>query len=136
MSALSDFTSDQLLAEVLRRKDQAERDIETGRRAMQILKCMVATPTQMEKIIEVACVHFGRTREEIVSKSRHAELVKARHCVIYAAYTQFGVTRCEIARYFGQDHATIHHAVNAVRHRAERDKPFNDDLNEFLNSLK
>ncbi len=136
IQALSAFPSDQLLEEVIRRKNQAEADIEAGRKAFQLLRTMTTTPLVMEKVINAACDFFGCTQKDILDRTRHADKVKVRHCVIYAAFARYGLGRCELGRYFNQDHATIHHAIKAMQVKAEKYPTFKAELDSFLATLK
>ena len=132
---LAPFTSDQLLAEVIRCKEQAERDIESGNKALHMLKALVASPSVLGKILEVACVHFGRSKADLMAETRVREIIFVRHLVQYAANKKYEVSKNEIARYFNQDRATVINAVKSVEEKAAHVPKFKQELDGFLAML-
>lgn len=128
-AALEGFTSEVLLAEVIRRKAQAEKEIEAGRKAMQLVRLMSMAPTLLDGIMDNVCSEFGQTRDDLLGISRRAELVQARHIAMYIAHQRYGVGLAEIGRYFLRDHSTVLHAVQAVGDRAKADEKYSERLN-------
>lgn len=56
----------------------------------------------------------GVTVKEILSRSRHRRIVRARHIYCYAARTVWDFSFPRIGRHLGLDHSTVLHGVKKV----------------------
>jgi chromosomal replication initiation ATPase DnaA len=74
------------------------------------------TPVQSQ-IIEAVCQNHGQRVEDILSKSRLPEFVRARHEAMYQLY-KAGYSKKEIGRIWNTGHTT---AIKAIK-KVESDK--------------
>lgn len=75
-------------------------------------------------IKELVLKHFDLTWDQINVRCRDTELVQARHIIIYFAKNKTGLTLKKIGNLFngGKDHATVIHAIKAVRDLMDTNK--------------
>ena len=68
----------------------------------------------VQKVLDYTSAYYDITTDEMLSKSRKAELIRAKHASIYLIYTLLNGTKIEIARLLGMDHSSIIHAIKSV----------------------
>lgn len=70
------------------------------------------TPAQTQ-IIEAVCQNHGQRVEDILSKSRLPEFVRARHEAMYVLH-KAGYSKKEIGRIWDTEHTTVIQAIKKV----------------------
>lgn len=74
-------------------------------------------------IVEVVADHFGLTIDQMISKSRSQEYVKARHITMYLCREMTGIPYDSIGKLLGgKDHATIMHGIKTIQSSLETDE--------------
>jgi hypothetical protein len=77
----------------------------------------------IERVLSVVCEHTGVTRDEMISQTRAAEIVAARHAFCYLAYHAINNhTLKEIGKVINRDHATVLHGKNKIQDFIDFDK--------------
>ena len=72
----------------------------------------------VEDVIAAVAATFGVAPADILSQSRHAAIVEARHAAMYLARTLIGTSLPAIAQAFERaHHATVLHAVRKIEAR-------------------
>ena len=78
--------------------------------------------THFDKIIEIVCKGEDTTFEIINEDNRKEENVFCRQLIMYFAYERnIGSLRI-IGGKFGKDHATVSHAINAIKNYIDTDR--------------
>lgn len=85
-----------------------------------------------EKIIAIVSELTEIPKEEILSRSRRADVTDARYLVIYTLYAQ-GVRIYKIAELTGIPERSIYYAINAFAMRSDRDGTI---LNLWIKEVK
>lgn len=81
----------------------------------RVLGALRLTSVQVDRIQSVVARYFGKTRSELLSKSRHSSIVGPRHIAMYLAKELTDYSLPEIGRRFGgRDHTTVLHAVRKI----------------------
>jgi chromosomal replication initiation ATPase DnaA len=70
---------------------------------------------RLSTIIDCACRYFGLSHAELVSRSRCAGVVQARHVAVFVAYEAGVATLPQIGKALGRDHTTVLNSVRKVR---------------------
>ena len=102
-------------------------DIRLAREALGDLIKARSRQISLENIHNVVARHYKITPEEMISKSRKANIVLPRQIGIHLArkLTQHSTT--EIAQYFNvKDHTTVLHACNKINEKLDNDSAFNE----------
>ncbi|ASY37108.1 chromosomal replication initiator protein DnaA [Taylorella equigenitalis] len=83
----------------------------------------------VENIQKTVADYYKIRISDIYSKSRSANLVKARHVAMYLTKELTRNSLPEIGQSFGgRDHSTIHHAVEKIASRRREDRQLNHDI--------
>lgn len=82
----------------------------------------------VEQIIRICCEHFRYTREDLMSESRLAPIVHARHAAWFLIDEMTNHSRLWIANRFGRDHTTIRSAVHKIERLQATDPQLRRDL--------
>lgn len=83
-------------------------------KAINILKGRRVKLQTISQIAEVVTEHFDVSIEELLSKSRRSDIVKARHFVMYLANRNYHQSLVAIAKYLNIDHTTVIHGLRAL----------------------
>jgi chromosomal replication initiation ATPase DnaA len=67
------------------------------------------------EIIESVSIYFGIRIDEIRSRKRHAQIVRARHVALYLLREDLRLSLHECGALIGRDHSSVLHAVNLVQ---------------------
>lgn len=78
--------------------------------------------------VEAASALLGPSVREILSRSREARIVRARHLAMRALYDTGRFAMSEIGLFFRRDHSSVVHAVRATRYRARTDVTIENKL--------
>jgi chromosomal replication initiator protein len=90
--------------------------------------------TDLDKILLATSEVTGVEFNAIKGKTRHAEVVTARHLALYIMRNKFGKTSIELGKYFVRDHSTIFHAINKVELYLSMPQFYKKE-NEYLNQI-
>ncbi|MBR4942982.1 MAG: chromosomal replication initiator protein DnaA [Clostridia bacterium] len=86
-----------------------------------------------EKILSAVCTYFKQTREEILGKSKKADLVKARQICAYLLCNMLSIPLDAIGKFLGgRDHTTIMYA----RDKMEKLASLNEKVNKEIDDIK
>jgi chromosomal replication initiator protein len=91
----------------------------------------------IDQIVTVCAEYFDVTAQDVRSKSRVQDVIRARHTAMYFARIYTTKTLIAIAREIGdKDHTTVIHAIKAVKNSIQaRDNylyPFMEPLNNRI----
>jgi chromosomal replication initiation ATPase DnaA len=75
-------------------------------------------------IIEEICLTFGISKLEIMDKTRKHYVTLPRQIAMIATYFCTNYTMMQTAKYYGKDHATVHHARKVVCNMHDTDREF------------
>jgi chromosomal replication initiator protein len=91
----------------------------------------------IEKIIKTVCDHFSMDESLIQTASRKREIVLARQIAMYLAkkYTDSSLAHIG-AKIGGKDHATVLHAIKAIKDQMETGKSFHTLIETIERKLK
>ena len=67
------------------------------------------------EIIESVSIYYGIRIDEIRSRKRHAQIVRARHVALYLIREDLRLSLHECGALIGRDHSSVLHAVNLVQ---------------------
>jgi chromosomal replication initiation ATPase DnaA len=67
------------------------------------------------EIIESVSIYYGIRIDEIRSRKRHAQIVRARHVALYLLREDLRLSLHECGALIGRDHSSVLHAVNLVQ---------------------
>jgi len=111
---------------------EKEIDVELANKVIaKIINIKVKVIT-VEKILNTVSSYFRIDLKNIHSKSRKQEVVKARHIAMYLAKKHTNYSYAHIGSLIGKrDHATVLHAINAIKNLLEFDKSLPSVMNEL-----
>lgn len=69
--------------------------------------------------IRQICRDYHVTPEEVLSRSRYAQVTEARQAVMYALTIELGLSSVRIGQILKRDHSTVLHGVRIHRERKE-----------------
>lgn len=89
-------------------------------------------------IIDMVCSKYGLTEEQVMSKSRKKERVKARQIIHSLLRKNFyKLSAKSIGEKCGsKDHATVLHGCKSVSDQVETNKTYREEYKSFDNSIK
>lgn len=83
----------------------------------------------LEDISQTVTTHFNTTKEDMLSKSRRAEIVKVRQICMYLMRELTTHSFPEIGTFFsGRDHTTVMHAVQKIEKQVKADNEIAEDV--------
>ncbi len=85
-----------------------------------------------KRIIQSVGKYYGIPEESIMSKTRKADVMLARHIAIYFCRNILDMNLLTIGRLFGKDHTTIMNSIKKI----DNDRNKNNDLNIALFELR
>jgi len=98
------------------------------------------TTTSAMKIISSVCTALEISYIDLLSHCRKAEIVRARHTVIYLLRDLLGLSLHNIGEIFEQDHTTILNAVRKIEGYIDVNEPYVKPLlairNNYIHNLK
>jgi hypothetical protein len=71
--------------------------------------------------LEAASVFCGPTPREILSSSREARIVRARHLIMYALVRSGRRSTSAIGAFFNRDHSSVLHAARSMKYHMQKD---------------
>ena len=100
-------------------------------------KRKTATADDIENVIQWVARKYKTKREDIVGRSRLADITKLRSLVLNIVYDKYDVSTPAIGRYFNMDHTSIlHHIKNKMNYKGCWSQTSNlwRDYKEFTSS--
>ena len=85
-----------------------------------------------KKIVSQVASYFKLKYDEIIGKSRLAEIMKARHVAIFLCKSILNPSLKEIGLFFGKDHSTI---ISSIR-KIEKEREKNPSVNQLLFEIR
>ena len=80
--------------------------------------------------ITMACAEeFGVPYDQILSKQRQANIVRARHAAMYLAQMATRFSLSQLGAIFDRDHTTVLHAVRRAHDEIRRSSEYRDQIN-------
>lgn len=107
--------------------------------AYDVLKNAFTTERTMtvERITECVCEYFRIPTEQLKSRRKTAELVRARQIAMHLSRKHTSMSLKEIGLSFGgRDHSTVIHAINAVADGLQLDISLRNDVNSIDDRLR
>jgi len=90
----------------------------------------------INRIFNAVCKKTSVSIEDIKSKKRIREIVKARHLAIFLLSKTVELPSTAIAKIFDQDHTSILYAINTLEKKAETDPVFMDEVKEIEDKVR
>lgn len=87
--------------------------------------------TGYNKIILAVANHYGRTIEELKSKSRKKVTREPRQVAMYFLKKFTSLSLAEIGLRFFKDHATVIHSIKVINGQVEYDRIFKERVNQI-----
>lgn len=84
------------------------------------------TGDKMKDTLKKIANYYGVNQRDLISKNRHADLVKARAVSLYYLVGE-GLSLSEAGKHFNRHHATVIHNINVVK------KNHMQDYKEIMN---
>jgi chromosomal replication initiator protein len=87
----------------------------------------------VDNIIKEICKFYSLSYEDITSKSRKREIVKARFIAIYLIRTETDYVLSQIGKLFNRDHSTILHSIKIINNTLtlKYDTDISDEMQEI-----
>jgi len=90
----------------------------------------------LEDISQTVTSHYNTTKEDMLSKSRRAEIVKVRQVCMYLMRELTTHSFPEIGTFFsGRDHTTVMHAVQKIEKQIKVDNEIAEDVRSIKSRL-
>ncbi len=97
-------------------------------------KILIESP---EDVINVACLFFKLSREELISSCRQREIAFARQCAMRYIRENLRVSLLSTGKLFGsRDHTTVIHAVKTLKNLCYVDERIRLQYWEFEDAVK
>ena len=96
------------------------------------------TSVTVDKVLSAVSNKYQIDRDELFSKKRNSEIVKARNVSIYLIKTLTDMTLVAIGRMFNRDHSTIVNSLSNIEKEIRSSAEFAheiEDINEDIRSL-
>jgi len=91
----------------------------------------------IEMIVDKTCNYFEINEEDVMSKSRKANIVEVRQLIMYLASKNTKLTASKIGLHIGgRNHATVIHSIKQIQDRLATDKTFAQKVSELGKILK
>ena len=81
----------------------------------EVVRDTLPDPITIERIIEEVSRTYNVGKDEILSKSKVAEIAFARQVAIYVAWKVLNLSYSEIGKSFGKNHTTVLYTINKMR---------------------
>ena len=113
-----------------------EIDLEFAQRILAGRVKLEKKDITINQIISCACEHYKVKEEDVLGKSRKANVVIVRQMSMYLAHKHTNMTASKIGIYVGnRDHATVLHGIKAIDGRLGVDQKLRQDLEELESKL-
>lgn len=88
-------------------------------------------------ILDVVSDHYNISVDDIIGKSRKADITLARQIVMYLSAKIAHAQTTRIGRFIGgRDHSTVKHSIDKVKARIEEDRSFGREIKSLEREIK
>ena len=94
------------------------------------------TGVTIDRIFDIVCAQYGVTKEDIRSKKRNSDILRARNVSMYLIRTITDMSLVAIGRVFSRDHTTVLNSLTNVENELVSNPSFSREINEILTELK
>lgn len=94
------------------------------------------TGVTIDRIFDIVCAQYGVTKEDIRSKKRNSDILRARNVSMYLIRTITDMSLVAIGRVFSRDHTTVLNSLTNVENELVSNPSFLREINEILTELK
>ncbi len=95
-----------------------------------------STEVDFNRIVRCVCKHYSINREQILSKSRHKDLVLARQVAMFLMKKITEKSLRDIGTFLGgRDHTTVRHALHKIDRYAKQHPEFKDVLKRIHDNI-
>jgi chromosomal replication initiator protein len=84
------------------------------------------------QILELVCLEFGFTAEQLLNKDRHRSIAEARQIAVWLLRTSRGLSYPEIGLLLQRDHTTIMSNYRSIERRMKKDHILNSCVQRLL----
>ena len=115
-----------------------EVDLSLAQRVIKNVVNYEATKqVSVDTIVNTVCSHYGVTQQDLFSRTRKSNVVRARQVAMYLSKQMTELSTAKIGTLVGnKDHATVIHACKTVSGQLEIDKAFQKEMAELKNAFK
>lgn len=115
-----------------------EVDLSLAQRVIKNVVNYEATKqVSVDTIVNTVCSHYGVTQQDLFSRTRKSNVVRARQVAMYLSKQMTELSTAKIGTLVGnKDHATVIHACKIVAGQLEIDKAFQKEMAELKNAFK
>ena len=91
----------------------------------------------VDTIVSTVCNHYGVTQQDLFSRTRKSNVVRARQVAMYLSKQMTELSTAKIGTLVGnKDHATVIHACKTISGQLEIDKAFQREMAELTNAFQ
>lgn len=92
-------------------------------------------PEPIKNCMDLACVKYGVTRQQLLERNRQGHIAWARQVAMYLAIKGTNYKDLQVGHFFVRERSGVRHAVLNVSNRMSVDKKVKADIEEMLKKL-
>lgn len=107
--------------------------------AMEMIEPIVRTQhvqLDIHTIIDRVVTYYAVSRDDIMGKSRRADICLPRQIIQYLAYQNTGLSYPEIGKVFKRDHTTIMNSIEKITDKRKKDLQFDTVIRKLEDDLR
>lgn len=101
----------------------------------EVVRDMVPDPITVDRIIEEVSRTYSVSKNEIISKSRNAEVALARQVAIYVTWQVLNLSYSDIGRSFDKNHTTVLYTIKKMKEIMANDSYQKKLVNDIISNL-
>jgi chromosomal replication initiator protein len=94
-----------------------------------------AEQKRIDYAIFTVCLQHKITREQVIEKTRKAEIVEPRNILFYILHKVYRIPCQRVGAIFGKDHATVLSGAKRVSGFIEIDKEYENKISKIINGI-
>ncbi len=102
----------------------------------EVVRDIVPDPITVDRILEEVSRTYSVSKDEILSKSRNAEIALARQVAIYVAWKTLNLSYSDIGREFDRNHTTVIYTIDKMNEIMATDSYQKKLVNDIISNLK
>ena len=102
----------------------------------EVIRDIVPDPITVDRILEEVSRTYSVSKDEILSKSRNAEIALARQVAIYVAWKTLNLSYSDIGREFDRNHTTVIYTIDKMNEIMATDSYQKKLVNDIISNLK
>lgn len=102
----------------------------------EVVRDMMPDPVTIDRIIDEVSRTYNVTRDEILSKSRNAEVALARQVAIYVSWYVLSLSYSDIGRAFDKNHTTVLYTIKRMKEIMDTDSYQKKLVGDIISNLK